>query len=31
MNLALLFEEDFVAPDRVRLRGRRLEHLKTVL
>lgn len=31
MNLALLFEEDFVAPDRVRLRGRRLDHLKTVL
>jgi len=31
MNLALLFEEDFIAPDRVRLRGRRLDHLKTVL
>lgn len=31
MNLALLFEEDFVAPDRVRLRGRRLDHLKSVL
>ncbi|MBY6033932.1 16S rRNA (uracil(1498)-N(3))-methyltransferase [Marinobacter daepoensis] len=31
MNLALLFEEDFVAPDRVRIRGRRLDHLKTVL
>lgn len=31
MNLALLFEEDFVAPDRVRIRGRRLDHLTTVL
>lgn len=31
MNLALLFDEDFVAPDHVVLRGRRLEHLKSVL
>ncbi|MGC8121806.1 16S rRNA (uracil(1498)-N(3))-methyltransferase [Marinobacter sp. VGCF2001] len=31
MNLALLFEEDFIAPDCVRLSGRRLDHLKTVL
>lgn len=31
MNLALLFDEDFVAPDRVVLRGRRLEHMKSVL
>lgn len=31
MNLALLFDEDFVAPNRVVLRGRRLEHIKSVL
>ncbi|HDZ39630.1 MAG TPA: 16S rRNA (uracil(1498)-N(3))-methyltransferase [Marinobacter sp.] len=31
MNLALLFDEDFVAPDRVVLRGRRLEHIRSVL
>lgn len=31
MNLALLFDEDFVAPDRVVLRGRRLEHIKSIL
>lgn len=31
MNLALLFEEDFITPDRARLRGRRLDHLKAVL
>lgn len=31
MNLALLFEDDFVAPDRVLLKGRRREHLETVL
>lgn len=31
MNLALLFDEDFVAPDRVVLQGRRLEHIKSVL
>ena len=31
MNLALLFDEDFVAPDRALLRGRRLTHLHTVL
>ncbi|RMJ04545.1 16S ribosomal RNA methyltransferase RsmE [Marinobacter litoralis] len=31
MNLALLFDEDFVDSDRALLRGRRLEHLKTVL
>ena len=31
MNLALLFEEDFVAEDRVVLRGRRLEHIRSVL
>ena len=31
MNLALLCDEDFLSPDRVLLRGRRLEHLNTVL
>ena len=31
MNLALLCEHDFLEGDRVRLTGRRLEHLKTVL
>lgn len=31
MNLALLFEEDFVATDRAVLRGRRLEHIRSVL
>ena len=31
MNLALLFDEDFVAPDRVVLQGRRLEHIRSVL
>jgi 16S rRNA (uracil1498-N3)-methyltransferase len=31
MNLALLFDEDFVAPDRARLTHRRLEHLHSVL
>lgn len=31
MNLALLFDDDFVAPDRARLTGRRLAHLHSVL
>eukprot|EP00163_Fabomonas_tropica_P028195 TRINITY_DN5697_c0_g5_i1.p2 TRINITY_DN5697_c0_g5~~TRINITY_DN5697_c0_g5_i1.p2 ORF type:complete len:240 (+),score=29.49 TRINITY_DN5697_c0_g5_i1:1119-1838(+) len=31
MNLALLFDEDFIAPGRVLLSGRRLQHLHTVL
>jgi len=31
MNLALLFDEDFVAPNRVVLRGRRFEHIKSIL
>jgi RsmE family RNA methyltransferase len=31
MNLGLLFDEDFIAPDRVLLRGRRRQHLETVL
>ena len=31
MNLALLFGDDFVGPDRVILRGRRLAHLKSVI
>ncbi|RBW48959.1 16S rRNA (uracil(1498)-N(3))-methyltransferase [Marinobacter sp. F3R11] len=31
MNIALLFDEDFVAENRVVLRGRRLEHIKSVL
>ncbi len=31
MNLALLFDEDFVAPDRAVLTGRRLTHLHSVL
>lgn len=31
MNLALLFDEDFTAPDRVTLKGRRLAHVRTVL
>lgn len=31
MNLVLLFDEDFVAPDRAVLRGRRLTHLQSVV
>ncbi|MDO6441310.1 16S rRNA (uracil(1498)-N(3))-methyltransferase [Marinobacter sp. 2_MG-2023] len=31
MNLALLFDEDFVTRDRVILRGRRLEHIRAVI
>jgi len=31
MNLALLFDDDFEAPDRARLTGRRLAHLHSVL
>jgi len=31
MNLALLFDDDFVSPDRVILRGRRLSHLQSVI
>ncbi|WP_148864281.1 16S rRNA (uracil(1498)-N(3))-methyltransferase [Marinobacter fonticola] len=31
MNLALLFDEDFIADDQVVLRGRRRQHLETVL
>lgn len=31
MNLALLFDGDFIAPDRARLTERRLEHLHAVL
>lgn len=31
MNLALIGDDDFISPERVRLTGRRLEHLKTVL
>ncbi|MBU2953361.1 16S rRNA (uracil(1498)-N(3))-methyltransferase [Marinobacter sp. F3R08] len=31
MNLALLFDEDFIAVDRVILRGRRLSHLRSVI
>ncbi|WP_323751641.1 16S rRNA (uracil(1498)-N(3))-methyltransferase [Marinobacter sp.] len=31
MNLALLFDEDFIDTDRALLRGRRFDHLKTVL
>lgn len=31
MNLALLFDEDFVATDRAVLRGRRLAHLQSVI
>jgi 16S rRNA (uracil1498-N3)-methyltransferase len=30
MNLVLLFEDDFVAADRVRLAGRRLQHVENV-
>lgn len=30
MNLVLLFDEDFVAPDQVRLTGRRLAHVREV-
>ncbi|MBE0485361.1 16S rRNA (uracil(1498)-N(3))-methyltransferase [Marinobacter sp.] len=31
MNLALLFDDDFIRTDRALLRGRRLEHLKSTL
>tara|TARA_Y100001001_G_scaffold130987_1_gene130409 strand:- start:5351 stop:6070 length:720 start_codon:yes stop_codon:yes gene_type:complete len=31
MNLALLFDEDFIAPDRAILSGRRLAHLHSVI
>ncbi|MDX1756841.1 MAG: 16S rRNA (uracil(1498)-N(3))-methyltransferase [Marinobacter sp.] len=31
MNLALLHDDDFIAPDRVRLSGRRFEHLAGIL
>ncbi|MCG8516865.1 MAG: 16S rRNA (uracil(1498)-N(3))-methyltransferase [Pseudomonadales bacterium] len=31
MNLALLTEADFIGPDRVRLTGRRFDHLATIL
>lgn len=31
MNLALLFDDDFIAEDRARLTGRRLAHLRSVL
>ena len=31
MNLALLFDDDFIAPDRARLTHRRLDHLHSVL
>lgn len=31
MNLALLFDDDFIAPDRALLTGRRYDHLRTVL
>lgn len=31
MNLLLLFDEDFIAPDRARLSGRRLAHAREVL
>lgn len=31
MNLALLFEEDFISQDQVRLTGRRREHLVTIV
>ncbi|KPQ29784.1 MAG: RNA methyltransferase, RsmE family [Marinobacter excellens HL-55] len=31
MNQALLFEEDFISADRALLRGRRLEHLKSII
>lgn len=31
MNLLLLFDEDFIAPDRARLAGRRLAHAREVL
>jgi len=31
MNMALLFDDDFVTTDRVVLRGRRLEHIRSVL
>ena len=30
MNLVLLFEDDFVAPRRARLSGRRLQHVASV-
>ncbi len=31
MNLALLFDDDFIAPDRVRLTGRRRDHLARIV
>lgn len=31
MNLALLFDDDFISADRALLRGRRLEHLNSIL
>jgi RsmE family RNA methyltransferase len=31
MNLILLFESDFVSPDRVRLTGRRFKHMQDIL
>lgn len=31
MNLVLLFDDDFIAPDRVHLSGRRLDHLVSVI
>lgn len=31
MNLALLFDNDFIAPDRVRLAGRRRDHLASII
>lgn len=31
MNLVLLFDDDFIGPDRVRLSGRRRDHLKAIL
>ena len=31
MNLVLLFDDDFIAPDRVRLSGRRRDHLAGVI
>jgi 16S rRNA (uracil1498-N3)-methyltransferase len=31
MNLVLLFESDFISPTRVRLEGRRFEHIQNIL